>query len=59
MRGIKITGFGSSKLIFRLKKPMWWTDELYQGASIRIVEVETNQEMIGLGEIPDVFTACH
>jgi glucarate dehydratase len=37
-----------------LDAPMWWTGGLYPGTSKIIVEVETDQGIVGLGEAPSV-----
>ena len=54
MRGIKITGLKATPVNIPLEKPMWWTGGHYPGTSKTIIEVETNQGLIGLGEAPSV-----
>jgi glucarate dehydratase len=54
MPGIKITGLKATPVNIPLEKPMWWTGGYYPGTSKTIIEVETNQGLIGLGEAPSV-----
>src|SRR5208337_4394955 len=35
-----------------LEAPLWWTGGLYPGTSKAIVEVETDEGLVGLGEAP-------
>ena len=52
MLGIKITGLRATPVNIPMEKPMWWTGGHYPGTSKAIIEVETNQELIGMGEAP-------
>lgn len=51
---MKITGLKATPVNIPLEKPMWWTGGLYPGTSKVIVEVETDEGLIGLGEAPSV-----
>jgi glucarate dehydratase len=35
-----------------LVAPMWWTGGLYPGTSKIVIEIETDQGLVGLGEAP-------
>ena len=54
MPGIKITGLRATPVNIPLEKPMWWTGGHYPGTSKIIIEVETDQGLIGLGEAPSI-----
>ena len=54
MPGIKITGIRATPVNIPLEKPMWWTGGYYPGTSKTIIEVETDQGLVGLGEAPSV-----
>ncbi|MBO9403370.1 mandelate racemase/muconate lactonizing enzyme family protein [Shimia sp. R9_3] len=54
MPGIKITGLKATPVNIPLEKPMWWTGGYYPGTSKTIIEVETDQGLVGLGEAPSI-----
>lgn len=54
MPGIKITGLRATPVNIPLEKPMWWTGGHYPGTSKTIIEVETDQGLVGLGEAPSI-----
>ncbi len=54
MPGIKITGLRATPINIPLEKPMWWTGGHYPGTSKTIIEVETDQGLVGLGEAPSI-----
>lgn len=54
MPGIKITGVRATPVNIPLEKPMWWTGGHYPGTSKTIIEVQTDQGLVGLGEAPSV-----
>ncbi len=49
---MKITGVKVTHVNVPLDAPFWWTAGLYGGASKSIVEVETDEGVVGLGEAP-------
>ena len=51
---MKITRIFATPVNIPLEKPMWWTGGHYPGTSKTIIEVETDQGLIGLGEAPSV-----
>ncbi|WJS87321.1 mandelate racemase/muconate lactonizing enzyme family protein [Paracoccus sp. TOH] len=51
---MKITALKATPVNIPLDKPMWWTGGHYPGTSKTIIEVETDQGLIGLGEAPSV-----
>ena len=51
---MKITGLKATPVNMPLDAPFWWTGGLYPGSSKIIVEVETDQGIVGLGEAPSV-----
>ena len=51
---MKITGLRATPINMPHDAPMWWTGGLYPGTSKTIVEVETDQGVVGLGEAPSV-----
>jgi glucarate dehydratase len=51
---MKITGLRATPINIPHDAPMWWTGGLYPGTSKTIVEVETDQGVVGLGEAPSV-----
>jgi glucarate dehydratase len=51
---MRITGLRATPVNMPLDAPMWWTGGLYPGTSKIIVEVETDQGIVGLGEAPSV-----
>jgi len=51
---MKITALKATPVNIPLEKPMWWTGGHYPGTSKTIIEVETDQGLIGLGEAPSV-----
>lgn len=59
MPGIKITGLKATPVNIPLEKPMWWTGGLYPGTSKTIIEVETDQGLVGLGEAPSIDVVDH
>ncbi|MEM7042475.1 MAG: mandelate racemase/muconate lactonizing enzyme family protein [Pseudomonadota bacterium] len=52
--GLRITGLRATPVNIPLEKPMWWTGGHYPGTSKTIIEIETNEGLIGLGEAPSV-----
>lgn len=59
MPGIKITGLKATPINIPLEKPMWWTGGHYPGTSKTIIEVETDQGLVGLGEAPSIDVIGH
>ncbi len=51
---MKITGLRVTPVNIPLEKPVWWTGGYYPGTSKAIIEVETDQGLIGLGEAPSI-----
>ncbi len=51
---MKITGLSATPVNIPLEKPMWWTGGHYPGTSKVIIEIETDQGLVGLGEAPSV-----
>ncbi len=51
---MKITALKATPVNIPLEKPLWWTGGHYPGTSKIIIEVETDQGLIGLGEAPSV-----
>jgi glucarate dehydratase len=51
---MKITKVVVTPVNVPLVAPMWWTGGLYPGTSKAIVEVHTNEGLVGLGEAPSV-----
>ncbi len=51
---MKITGLRATPINMPHDAPMWWTGGLYPGTSKTIVEVETDEGVVGLGEAPSV-----
>jgi glucarate dehydratase len=51
---MRITGLRATPVNMPLDAPFWWTGGLYPGTSKIIVEVETDQGIVGLGEAPSV-----
>lgn len=49
---MKITRIRATPVNIPLERPLWWTGGLYPGTSKTIVEVETDQGIVGLGEAP-------
>jgi len=49
---MKITGIRVTHVNVPFDAPFWWTAGLYPGASKSIVEVETDDGIVGLGEAP-------
>ncbi|MDP3898258.1 MAG: mandelate racemase/muconate lactonizing enzyme family protein [Mesorhizobium sp.] len=49
---MKITRIAATPVNIPLEKPLWWTGGHYPGTSKTIVEVETDQGIVGLGEAP-------
>ena len=49
---MKITNIRATPVNIPLEAPFWWTGGLYPGASKAIVEVETDEGLVGLGEAP-------
>jgi glucarate dehydratase len=49
---MKITRIRATPVNIPLDVPMWWTAGLYPGTSKTIIEVETDQGVVGLGEAP-------
>ncbi|TIW18485.1 MAG: chloromuconate cycloisomerase, partial [Mesorhizobium sp.] len=51
---MKIRSIKATPVNIPLEKPLWWTGGHYPGTSKVIVEVETEQGIVGLGEAPSV-----
>jgi glucarate dehydratase len=51
---MRITGLKATPVNMPLDAPFWWTGGLYPGSSKIIVELETDQGIVGLGEAPSV-----
>ena len=51
---MKITGLSVTPVNIPLEKPMWWTGGHYPGTSKVIIEIETDQGLVGLGEAPSI-----
>ncbi|MFO1038099.1 MAG: mandelate racemase/muconate lactonizing enzyme family protein [Geminicoccaceae bacterium] len=51
---MRITGLRATPVNIPLEAPMWWTGGHYPGTSKTIVEIMTDQGLIGLGEAPSV-----
>src|SRR5271165_2749545 len=51
-RGLKISRIRATPINLPLEAPLWWTGGLYPGTSKAVVEVETDEGLIGLGEAP-------
>ncbi len=51
---MRITGLRATPVNLPLEAPLWWTGGHYPGTSKTIVEVETDQGLVGLGEAPSV-----
>ena len=49
---MRITRIRATPVNIPLEAPMWWTGGLYPGTSKAIVEVETDEGLVGLGEAP-------
>jgi len=49
---MKITGIKATPVNIPLETPMYWTAGLYPGTSKTIIEVETDEGIVGLGEAP-------
>lgn len=49
---MKITNIRVTHVNVPFDAPFWWTGGLYPGASKSIIEVETDQGIVGLGEAP-------
>ncbi|TIS13386.1 MAG: chloromuconate cycloisomerase, partial [Mesorhizobium sp.] len=49
---MKITGIRATPVNIPLEAPMWWTGGHYPGTSKTIVELLTDESLIGLGEAP-------
>jgi glucarate dehydratase len=49
---VRITRIRATPINIPLEAPMWWTGGLYPGTSKAIVEVETDEGPVGLGEAP-------
>ncbi|MDI3325775.1 mandelate racemase/muconate lactonizing enzyme family protein [Pontibacterium granulatum] len=51
---MKITAIKATPINIPLEAPFWWTGGYYPGTSKTIIEVETDEGIIGLGEAPSV-----
>lgn len=51
---MKITRIRATPINIPLETPMWWTGGHYPGTSKTVIEVETDQGIVGLGEAPSV-----
>jgi len=49
---MKITGIKVTHVNVPFDAPFWWTAGLYAGASKSIIEVQTDEGIVGLGEAP-------
>jgi len=49
---VRITGLKATPVNIPLEAPMWWTGGLYPGTSKVVVEILTDQGLVGLGEAP-------
>ena len=49
---MKITRLKATPVNIPLEAPMWWTGGLYPGTSKIVIEIETDEGLIGLGEAP-------
>ena len=49
---MKITNIKVTHVNVPFDAPFWWTGGLYPGASKSIIEVETDEGVVGLGEAP-------
>ena len=49
---MKIANIRATPVNIPLEAPFWWTGGLYPGTSKAIVEVETDEGLVGLGEAP-------
>lgn len=49
---MKITAIKATPVNMPLETPFWWTAGYYPGTSKTIIEVETDQGIVGLGEAP-------
>lgn len=49
---MRITRITATPVNIPLEAPMWWTGGLYPGTSKTIVEIETDEGLLGLGEAP-------
>ena len=49
---MKITGINITHVNLPFDAPFWWTAGLYGGASKSIIEVQTDEGIVGLGEAP-------
>src|SRR5579862_4676431 len=47
-----ISGLRVTPVNIRLEAPLWWAGGLYPGTSKLVIEVETDEGVIGLGEAP-------
>jgi glucarate dehydratase len=54
---MKITGIKATPVNIPLETPMYWTAGLYPGTSKTIIEVETDEGIVGLGEAPSSHLA--
>jgi glucarate dehydratase len=51
---MRITSIRATPVNIPLELPLWWTGGHYPGTSKSIVEVETDEGLVGLGEAPSV-----
>ena len=51
---MKITAIKATPINIPLEVPFWWTGGHYPGTSKTIIEVETDEGIIGLGEAPSI-----
>ncbi len=51
---MKITAIRATPVNIPLERPIWWSCGHYPGTSKTIIEVETDEGLIGLGEAPSV-----
>lgn len=51
---LKITNIKATPINIPMEIPYWWTGGLYPGTSKVIIEVETDESIVGLGEAPSV-----
>jgi len=51
---VKITKLRATPVNIPLEAPYWWSGGLYPGTSKTIIEIETDEGLVGLGEAPSV-----
>jgi glucarate dehydratase len=56
---MKITGLRATPINIPLERPLWWSAGQYPGTSKIIIELETDQGLVGLGESPSTDVLHH